>query len=463
MAEIKHFVVLMMENRSFDHMLGFLKSPEYPIDGLTGDESNTSSAGVTTKANRSARYSGDLIIDPRHDFWDVSEQLFGTSTPAPEQTADMSGFVRNYEHYASISAGQIMNCFDPAALPVLATLAREYAVCDRWFSSVPGPTLPNRLYVHAGTSRGRLDMSPDYFSGFRSLYEVLWNHAVDSTIFLHDWSATLTFEFMMTHQSDMYATFNRFTELCRSGRLPSYSFIEPQFNSAGADGSFLPANDQHPDHDVAAGEMLIRRVYEALRSNDDVWKSCLLLIVYDEHGGTYDHVPPGSCESPDGLTCVAPPFDFTRYGPRVPAVVVSPYVKRGTIVHDRTFDHTSIIATAMRLFAGDSWPSDILGRRAMKAAPIDDLLDLTAPPRMDTPQFAPHPIAATIPQPLPGALSALQKEAIDHATQLEARLPESTRTGIDPHSVGDEHQAGIYLSAVSTAALQAKRNGSLVK
>src|ERR1700751_2173427 len=148
-AKIQTLIVLMMENRSFDHMLGLMKSTNYPIDGLNGDEINHDSTGEPVKVNNSAAYSGDLGTDPSHDFEDVMEQMFGVRAPnTTTQTPDMSGFVRNYERFTgSISAASnIMKCFDPNKLPILSTLAREYAVCDRWFASVPVSTLPNRLY-----------------------------------------------------------------------------------------------------------------------------------------------------------------------------------------------------------------------------------------------------------------------------------------------------------------------------
>src|ERR1700674_2728993 len=161
-ATIQHLVVLMMENRSFDHMLGYMKSPGYAIDGLNGTETNRDSTGEPVRVNNQAQYSGDLSTDPSHDFQDVMEQMFGTQTPQPGQQPTMSGFVQNYERFTHNRerSAVIMNCFSPARLPILTVLAQQYAVCDRWFSSVPGPTLPNRSYAHAGTSRGRLDLSP---------------------------------------------------------------------------------------------------------------------------------------------------------------------------------------------------------------------------------------------------------------------------------------------------------------
>ena len=126
------------------------------------------------------------------------------------------------------------------------------------------------------------------------------------------------------------------------------------------------------------GETLIRNVYNAIRQNDELWHSSVLVIVYDEHGGIYDHVPPVPLPSPDGLSSVDPPFDFKLSGVRVPAVVISPYIKKGTICKT-VFDHTSLIATALKLFTG-KWPTDALYDRAQAANTIDTLLDLTMAP-----------------------------------------------------------------------------------
>src|ERR1700739_3176238 len=142
-AQIKHLVVLIMENRSLDHMLGFMKSNDYVIESLKGREENRDSTGEPVRVNNQARFSGDLGIDPRHDFTDGMEQMFGTYPPPAGQQANMSGFVRNYERYTGGPSGasSVMNCFAPNNLRILTTLARTYAVCDHWFCSVPGPTL----------------------------------------------------------------------------------------------------------------------------------------------------------------------------------------------------------------------------------------------------------------------------------------------------------------------------------
>jgi phospholipase C len=419
--QINHFFVLMMENRSFDHMLGFMKAPGYDIEGLDPATlpTNSDSNGKIIAASSDARPTGDLKADPNHHFPDVTQQLYGTPNPPPGKGTDMSGFVLNYEAKSgSAAAGaNIMKCFTPDALPVLTTLAREYAICDHWFSSIPGPTLPNRLYAHCGTSRGRLDMAPEYYQGFYTVYEELAKHQVPSCIFWSDWSGTLTFSGLMAHQNLFYQDYENFSAMCAgpAQNVPAYCFIEPRYNPADIPtGGALPANDQHPDNDIRDGETLIKNVYNAIRQNDDLWHSSVLLIVYDEHGGIYDHVQPIPLPSPDGLSSVNPSFDFKMSGVRVPAVVVSPYIGRSTIC-SKVFDHTSIIATALKLFT-DTWPTDALFSRAQAAQTFDSLLDLTMVPRDEWPEFKAPVYGATIPR----ANAAAQAKAAPSDLQLEA-------------------------------------------
>ena len=177
-------------------------------------------------------------------------------------------------------------------------------------------------------------MAPEYYQGFYTVYEELAKHDVPSCIFWTDWSTTLTFSGLLAHQNLFYIEYDNFSAMCKgpANQVPAYCFIEPRYSAADAPtGGVLPQSDQHPDADVRDGETLIRNVYNAIRQNDELWHSSVLVIVYDEHGGIYDHVPPVPLPSPDGLSSVDPPFDFKLSGVRVPAVVISPYIKQGTI------------------------------------------------------------------------------------------------------------------------------------
>lgn len=377
---LKHIVVLMMENRSFDHMLGYLQSSQYQIDGIDGTQMNRDSRGEPVKASNDASFSGDYDPDVAHDFEDVTEQIFGTKNPAPGAKPAMSGFVTNYGTVSGSVAksAAVMKCFKPSKIPVLTTLAQNYAVCTRWFSSVPGPTLPNRAYAHAATSVGHVDMTINWWKESKTIYELLVDNKRTAKIYYTDATITLTFGGMMDRQSLFFVPdFDQFYRDCKSNNLPDYCFLEPRYNAAGGDDP-MGASDQHPDHDVAEGEQLIHDVFKAITSNPDTWKSTLLVIVYDEHGGLFDHIPPPATVSPDKIPSVNPAFDFDRLGVRVPAVLVSPYIQAGTIV-DTVFDHSSLAATARKVFLGPNWKDTFLTQRDRQANTFEGVLTLSQP------------------------------------------------------------------------------------
>jgi len=383
--DIKHLVVLMLENRSFDHMLGFLQSSSYQIDGLTGNETNPDSAGTQIKVSNDARYVGDLKNDPGHDFISVNEQIFGNSQGTGNGPY-MQGFVRSYEAQTGNVANshRVMKCFRPGRLPALTTLAKEFAVCDRWFASVPGPTLPNRAFVYGATSQGRVNMSPNYLS-LKTIFEKLTEHGVSSKIYYTDWTFAIGVKHIGIDNPTKYFRFyDDFKNDCKKNKLPAYSFIEPRYYDLARKGVTSPASDQHPDHNVFNGEKLIKEVYDAVKKNKDTWESTILVITYDEHGGLFDHVRPPSAVPPGDGDSPTPPFKFDRLGVRVPAVIVSPYIPKGTIVHD-VFDHTSVIATARKLFLAGK-PNTWLTERDRNANTFEACLTL-ATPRTDKPSI----------------------------------------------------------------------------
>jgi phospholipase C len=313
------------------------------------------------------------------------------------------------------------------------------------------------MFVHAGTSAGRLDLSPDFLERFQTVYHVLAGAGVTSTIYYHDWTAALSFEqLLFTNQAQFFGDFNQFADDCKHGKLPAYCFLEPRYNGEdGGGGDYFPANDQHPDHDVSQGERLIRDVYLAIRANPEIWNSSILAIMYDEHGGLYDHVPPPACAPPDDETSAAPPFAFDRLGVRVPAVIVSPFIPRNT-VSNRVYDHTSAIATALKLFAPAVDPS-VMGQRVANATPFDDLLTLDQPrPNSDTPDLT-HPLfnkPAAPAAPTLAPLSALQRSILDHAVHLESQLPPEAQTGTVVKDIATEHDASAYVKQVAAAVQQ---------
>jgi phospholipase C len=396
--KLKHVVVLMMENRSFDHMLGGLKAVDPRIEGLSGTEANVDTTGAAARVKAQAAFQGELDPDPDHHFPGVDLQLFD-GNQAPDRVPTMGGFVKSYftQRRDLAHSRRIMNYFKPDRLPVLTTLAREFAVFNGWFSSVPGPTLCNRAFAHYGTSFGHVDMNIFYPNTiYKSVYQRLEAAGKTSKIYYFDVnSSTMEIVNLLQHQPQFFGIYDQFVADCKAGQLPDYSFVEPNYSDHdGPDGAALLGSDQHPDHDVREGERFIASVYMAIKSNPALWESTALLVTYDEHGGIYDHVPPPAC-TPDGFvaqpeaTQTAKPFLFDRLGVRVPAVLISPWVPKGTVVPGsgapggRIFEHASIPATITKWLIGDY---DARSPREKKADTFLDLLTLDTA-RTDAPDF----------------------------------------------------------------------------
>ncbi len=368
---IKNIIVLMLENRSFDRMLGFLKEHNPEIEGLTGTESNPTDPQLTGQGNVEmvtvSRLTGEegyiTDPDPHHEFPDVTFQLFGQESEPSPVIPKNNGFVASYSLVSGrtgvpigVEKGKtIMKCFDPLTqLPVLSALAQNFLLCDHWFCSVPGPTWPNRFFVHAASSNGHVD-SPSALEalkdeiafstyGMRTIYENLTEKNLSWKIYYHDFPHALALA-NLHRFPDSFRPFNEFQEDVGAGNLPNYTFIEPAYFNL----PLSAASDQHPPHDVRAGERLLADIYNTLRGNETLWNQSLFVVLYDEHGGFYDHVPPPKAINPDGKVSVSPPFSFDRLGVRVPAILVSPYVGKGQVDHT-IYDHTSLIATVKKLF-----------------------------------------------------------------------------------------------------------------
>jgi phospholipase C len=369
---IEHVIVLMLENRSFDCMLGKLQPAGPWFAGLTDKETNPyqRSDGIVALPVRPSSAWDEIAAttpdpDPGEAFVDMNEQLFGPGQSRNGLRPPMTGFVANYANQPAADKPRdpqaVMHYFTPEQLPVLTQLARAFGVCDQWHASAPCQTWPNRFFAHTGTSFGYVNNcdfpipfpAPSIFSRLSQFYRSwrVYFHDVPQSIMLGDvwYRAFLHYRF-----------FGQFLADARCGDLPNYSFIEPRYF---ADLGLGIPNDQHPPHNVSAGEKLIADVYNAVRGSP-CWKKSLLIVTYDEHGGCYDHVSPPRAVSPDGRG--PPDFPFDAYGVRVPAVIISPYMPSGSVVRSAQagaaydappypFDHSSIIATLRRLFSlGDA-------------------------------------------------------------------------------------------------------------
>jgi phospholipase C len=405
---LKHVVVLMMENRSFDHMLGSLSlvvengAKKYPkITGLTGNESNPDTAGNVIKVQPNAKFQSQLDPDPDHHFPGVDLQIFGGAPPGPGRVPNMQGFVKDYFNQTNDinRSHYIMSYFTPDQLPVLTTLATQFAVFNGWFSSIPGPTICNRAFAHYGTSFGQVGMDIFYIlDPILSIYERMIQAGRTSKIYYYDQqSSTMEIVNLLKNQPQIFASYSQFVADCQNNLLPEYSLIEPCYSDhPGLGGGEILASDQHPDHNVQEGEKFIARVYNAIRTNEALWRSTALLIVYDEHGGIYDHVVPPHC-TPDGYsakpsdTGTGEAFNFDRLGIRVPAILVSPYIPKGTVVpgtedsaNGRIFEHACIPGTVTNFFLQGDAKRTI---REKNASNFLDLLSGPMRPDSDIPYF----------------------------------------------------------------------------
>jgi phospholipase C len=428
--DIKHIVVLMLENRSFDSMLGGL-GKLYPqptiFDGLDGTETNPDASGAPVPAwNQPGTDAATMRIpdpDPGEHFDDINSQLFDTPTPpVPTPTPTMSGFAKDYAAQPGAPSGSgVMHHFTPEQVPVISALARQFAVCDRWHASAPCQTWPNRFFVHTGTANGYENNSPTHFP---YLMPTIFNRFDDGSvanpwkIYFHDMPQSLTLSNLWP-QLERFRFYAEFQHDARTGQLPAYSFIEPRYFADVA----LP-NDQHPPHVVTLGEQLIADVYNCLRAGPG-WLDTLLIITYDEHGGCYDHVPPPQAQPPGAVATA--PFNFDRYGVRVPAVIVSPWVTAGTILRPAgavPYDHTSIIATVRKRF-GLGAPLSARDAVAPDLGPVLDRPgpDNLGPERLEALPFAASPADVAAAQNLP--LNSMQRNLL----RLAGHLPATEATG----------------------------------
>jgi phospholipase C len=391
--EIRHVVVLMLENQSFDRLLGFVRLPDpsEQLDGVRGDESVPAAPGGQSPVVRLRRATTPdaYVTDPcpGHQLEDATEQLFGQEHVPDPPTPTMNGFVLNYakqpgEHGRPIGGERgagIMECLDPALVPVISTLATNFVVCDRWFSSVPGPTWPNRFFAHAGTSSSVIDSPTDaqQIEGFlgtrfrmRSIYENLAQANRTWAVYFEDHAQAFALRNLHRFANDCFRRHDAFAADVAADHLPDYSFVEPVY----MDGPDSHASDEHPPHHLLEGERFIAWVYDTLRSNPAVWERSLLVVLYDEHGGFYDHVPPPATVPPDDASAANAKFKFDRLGVRVPALLVSPWARKGHADH-RTYDHTSLLATIKMLFGLPQF----LTRRDAQANTFDESDFLDAP------------------------------------------------------------------------------------
>jgi phospholipase C len=391
----------MMENHSFDHMLGMLPG----IGELDGTQSNKDANGNSYPATEGADYRTSPC--PQHQLANVNMQVFGTYDPTSSDPPTMSGFVLDYMAGQGQKDGDpyvLMGCYSPDQLPVISALAQTFTTCTRWFCSVPGPTGPNRIYANCASSAGYA--GPDYQVGtfpsemarLASIFGVLAGGGFTWGVYHEDadFAPELLLADVQARPDWQYLDpgFTTFYSHIQAGTLPSYSFLTPS----------LWTSSQHSPDDVRYGECVIANVYETI-ANSSYWENTLFIVTYDEHGGLYDSVTtPTGVPNPDGKNWdesrppdykyAAPPFAFDRLGPRVPAILISPYTQATT---DSTqYEHSSIVATVLKLF-GLTWP--VTNQRISTVNTFENLIGSTARPGLPAVLRRPAPSNGFTPLP----------------------------------------------------------------
>ncbi|MGK3994521.1 alkaline phosphatase family protein [Sorangium sp. So ce1024] len=495
---IEHVVLVILENRSFDSILGWLYAdqgdgpalniPEPSpgarrFEGLQGLDLaafTNVAEGLSVAPVKGASALNVPCVAPNEEFAHINVQLFGKERVEPGDTPTMNGFVQDYVAALKKSgvahkdpaviralAGEVMESYTPDQLPVINGLAEHYAVCDMWFSSVPSQTNPNRAFAFCGTSLGLTDngwlekdpraklieekiglgLGDDQFET-----KTLWNALHDAGH--DDWkiywqTSTLPrkISFALTggktglqplverivklaedldadHQDYLielssgelpscytyrlfrglhaipdverrFARMEEFHEQARAGKLPRFSVVEPFWtvSEESTDVSWIQSlatalgNDYHPPGNLSAGEAFLQSVYMSLIANREAWEKTLLIVTFDEGVGTFDHVPPPAAVPPWGSGRpgfeTQHGFNFDRYGVRVPAILVSPRIQRGTVfrsTREQPYDHTSIIATILKWYGEERQLPSFMARAA-GAPTFEGVLTLKEPRR----------------------------------------------------------------------------------
>ncbi|WOK99101.1 non-specific phospholipase C2-like [Canna indica] len=422
---IKTVVVLVMENRSFDHMLGWMKRLNPEINGVTGAEWNPVSALDPASEKVYFRDGAQYVDpDPGHSFQAIREQIFG-SNDTSAAPPPMSGFVQQARSMSAEMTESVMNGFPPEMVAVYRALVEEFAVFDRWFASVPSSTQPNRLYVHSGTSHGAVsNAAGELIKGYpqRTIFENLDDAGLSFGIYFQNVPATLFYRNLrkLKYLFKFISYDLAFKDRAKKGKLENYVVIEQRY----MDSKEKPATDDHPSHDVYQGQMFIKEVYEALRASPQ-WNETLLVITYDEHGGFFDHVPTPvrGVPSPDGVVSPEPFFfNFDRLGVRVPTIMVSPWIEKGTVVHapngptpTSEYEHSSIPATVKKIFDLPSF----LTKRDEWAGTFEGIVQTRTEPRTDCPAELPTPARIRTTEANEVAkLSEFQQELVQLASVL---------------------------------------------
>jgi phospholipase C len=432
----------MMENRSFDNVLGYLRHPQIgnrgDVDGIE-DVGNVGYINLDSKGRAFRPFwmaDRPQPTDLPHDAAGVAQQL---AFSAVDNRFLMTGFVEAYESQFSARPGNPppMGLLRPGDLPTTSVLADRYTVCDRWFSCLPTSTAPNRLMSMCGTSA--LRETRTFLPEQRTVYDWLHDHGVSWRVY----AAGVPFfalmprvlgRWLLSHQ------FRRIGDLARdlaAGDRPQVIFIEPEYYDSPV--HFHRPCDNHPPLGMAAGEAFVAQVYQTLAASP-LWDRCVFIATYDEHGGFFDHVapPPVRYRHPNGVA-------FETAGPRTPTIVAGPFARRG--VSHALLDNTSILQLiAERFGSGEAYSPEVADRRRQGIASVSSILD----PAAQNTEVCTFGEAAVHPLLLPGPGvdselrigfdGAIRELASRHEVETAVKYPELRRyvdaAGVRPDAAG---------------------------
>jgi phospholipase C len=371
LAGIDHIVVVMMENRSFDHYFGSMSLLEgLPVAGLLGDERNATIGGEQIDVFNLDHFVS--MEDPPHG-WDASRTQWNSGAN--------DGFVRAFQQKGASELREVMGYYARAQLPVFYALADEYVLCDRWFASVMGPTWPNRFFLHLASSDGNKSNE-----AILSELPSIFSRCMDKGVSAKYYASNLPFPIVYgANGADPFmATAADFFDDAAVGDLPAFSMVEPTLTAVQVIG-----DDDHAPADVQDGQGFLATVYKTLAASPN-WARTLLVITYDEHGGFFDHVSPPMVEDERP--------EFKQLGFRVPSVVVGAQVRRGC-ANGIVLEHASVAATVTRRFG--------LEPLNLRAAMANDLSSCIDPALINAPRppiSLPQPrVRADRPIIIPGA------------------------------------------------------------
>jgi phospholipase C len=471
---IDSIVVLMLENRSLDHLFGRWPGVAGLAQGPFANRPNPalpeSLTNAAIAAGQPALFSVTQGQGPGHSLDATNLQLFGSATPAVNATprpVDDRGFVSDYKSElaadgfsgAGIDLTAVMQTFTVGQLPALTALAQNFVLCDQWYSEVPGPTMPNRLYIHAATSAGWAWDDWSVALDSVTFYEQLQQQGFSWAVYYSDQNEVAQYTRINSQRANFKLYESTFAADAAAGRLANYNFLIPRFAASATDG---PVTSMHAPQDVRPADQLVADVYAALRGGPQ-WDQCLYIVTFDEHGGYFDHATPGAAVNPDGINSpapgdtasFAPQFAFNRLGLRAPTILASPYLPKGTVC-SLMLQHTSVLVTARKLLGVQG----ALTRRDAAAAAFDSLFLATA--RTDTPTTL-GPISET------GPIDATTLAPDDVMTRMAndwrratGNLPCALKNVSAPHSQDDVHrflrdQIEAFLNYRAASARAARR------